>query len=383
MVSTSTLRRGLGIGVSLLVTALILTLGVAPLLTSGADHLDAPSLGHISNTGDVLDVGKVRGPLDINDLYAFPAAASGRTVLAMTVNPAVNLIGPAIFEPGAEYAFNIDTTCGIGDCNASANLRYTVTFGQPDGRGVQNYVVKANGKAVASGFTNQAKGNTQSRDGVWSFAGLRSDPFFFDLLGFLGSVKSQGTRALLDGDQSDFFATLNTMAIVLEVPNAAIGGGGAQIGVWATTRSGGIQRDQMGRPAINTVFNGTVAQKELFNVTAPSAQATASGGVFRTNIKSVLQYFSSLDTEGAYSDAEAFGLADALLPDVLTYEVGSSVDLLNGRSLTRDVIDDELNIVTGGYPFSGRNATGAIPGDGVGSGAHVNLTSFPYLGLPH
>jgi hypothetical protein len=30
------------------VTALVLTLGVAPMLTSGADHLDAPSLGSIS-----------------------------------------------------------------------------------------------------------------------------------------------------------------------------------------------------------------------------------------------------------------------------------------------------------------------------------------------
>lgn len=383
MVSTSTVRRALGIAASLAATGLILTLGVAPLLTSGADHLDAPSLGHISNSGDVLDVGKVRGPLDINDLYAFPAATSGRTVLALTVNPAVNLIGPAIFEPGAEYTLNIDTTCGIGACsNASANVRYTVTFGEPGAGGVQHYVVKVSGKAVASGFTNAAKGNTQSREGVWSFAGLRSDPFFFDLLGFLGTVKGQGTQGLTDGSPSDFFTGLNTMAIVLEVPNAALGGDGAQIGVWATTRSGGIQRDQMGRPAINTVFNGTAAQKELFNITAPSAQATASGGVFRTNIKSVLQFFSGLDTEGAYSDTEAFGLADALLPDVLTYQVGSSIALLNGRSLSRDVIDDELNIVTGGYPFAGRDASGAITGDGVG--AHGDYqSSFPYLGLPH
>ena len=44
------------------VTALILTLGVAPMLTSGADHLDAPSLGSISvNPNDSLNVSKVRG----------------------------------------------------------------------------------------------------------------------------------------------------------------------------------------------------------------------------------------------------------------------------------------------------------------------------------
>ena len=172
------------------------------------------------------------------------------------------------------------------------------------------------------------------------------------------------------------------MAIVIEVPNAALGGNGANIGVWATTRSGGVQRDQMGRPAINTVFNGTAAQKEAFNTTAPSAQATAMGGVFHTNVASVLSAFSAGDTEGAYLPPQANGLADALLPDALTYQVGSSVGLLNGRSLTRDVIDDELNIVTGGYPFAGRNATGAIPGDAVGPHGDY-LTSFPYLGQPH
>jgi hypothetical protein len=383
MVSSTGTRRGWGIVISLIVTALILTLGVAPLLTSGADHLDAPSLGHLSvNPDDTLNVGKVRGPDDINDLYVFPAATAGRTVLAVTVNPAVNLIGPATFDSGAEYTFNIDATCAIGACDATATTLYTVTFGQPGNGGVQHYVVKANGKAVASGFTNEAKGTTQSRDGVWSFAGLRSDPFFFDLLAFLGTVKGQGTSGLLDGSPSDFFVGLNTMAIVIEVPNAALGGNGANIGVWATTRSGGVQRDQMGRPAINTVFNGTAAQKEAFNTTAPSAQATAMGGVFHSNVASVLLAFSALDSELAYSSAQANGLADVLIPDALTYTVGTNVGLLDGRSLTRDVIDDELNIVTGGYPFPGRNAIGAIPGDAVGPHGDY-LPSFPYLGQPH
>ena len=55
---------------------------------------------------------------------------------------------------------------------------------------------------------------------------------------------------------------------------------------------------------------------------------------------------------------------------------------LNGRALADDVIDAELNIVTGGFPFAGRNNVGAIPTDGVW--AHGDyLSSFPYLGVPH
>ena len=361
------------------VTALILTLGLAPMLTSGADHLDAPSLGSISvNPNDSLNVSKVRGPLDINDVYAFRGSDASRTVLAMTVNPAINLLGPTTFQAGAAYTLNVDT-----GTDAIADSRITTTFGDPDARGVQHYTVKLNDRAVASGFTDGAKGKVQSRSGVVAFAGMRSDPFFFDLLGFLGTVKGQGTRTLNDGNQSDFFVGLNTLAIVVELPNAAIGGTGTNIGVWATTSLNGMQADQMGRPAINTVFNGSVADKEAFNVTPPSAQPTAMGGKFRTNVVGVLQFFSSLDTEGAYTLEQAGALADILLPDVIRYTLGSvAAGPLNGRGLADDVIDAELNIVTGGIAFAGRNGVGAIPTDGVGPHGDY-LGTFPYLGVPH
>ena len=380
MPTVSRIRHRFGTITALAVTGLILTLGVAPLLASGADHLDAPSLGSISVDGsDNLSVSKLRGPLDINDVYVFKGASADTTVLAMTVNPAVNLLGPPTFDKHAGYALNVDWT---GD--AVADTQYTVKFGGADKNGIQHYTVKSDKKRVASGFTDDAKGKSKSRDGVTAFAGLRSDPFFFDLLGFLGTVKGQGTRQLNDANASDFFVGLNPLAIVLEVPNAALGGNGQAIGVWATTsgKDGG-QADQMGRPAINTVFNGTATDKEAFNVTAPADQPTAMGGKFTTNVINVLQAFSALDSEGAYSNSEAATLAGVLLPDVITYTVGDvAAGPLNGRGLADDVIDAELNIVTGGFAFPGRNGTGAIPTDSVS--AHTDyLPTFPYLGLPH
>ena len=139
----------------------------------------------------------------------------------------------------------------------------------------------------------------------WPSPACAPIPFFFDLLGFLGSVKGQGTRTLNDGNESDFFVGLNTLAIVVELPNASIGGTGTNVGVWATTRVNGMQADQMGRPAINTVFNGSTADKEAFNVTAPAAQPTAMGGKFRNNVIGVLLAFSAGDTEGDYTTEEA------------------------------------------------------------------------------
>jgi hypothetical protein len=364
MVSRVTALPGLRPGIAIIVAALVLTLGIAPLLAAGADHLDAPSLGSASNVNDQLRVNKIRGPLDINDVYTFDGTIGSTTVLAVTVNPAVNLLGPRTFQAGAEYRINVDRT---GD--AVEDLRYTVTFGQPDARGVQSYVVKLGSRAVASGFTDDAKGQSQSRDGVRAFAGVRSDPFFFDLLGFLGSVRGQGTDCL-GCTPTDFFIGLNTLAIVLEVPNAQLGGNGTGIGVWATTVAGGVVADQMGRPAINTVFNATGADKDAFNATPPSQQRTAMGGKFRQNTINTLIALSSLGT--AYTPAQAAAIADVLLPDTLTYQVGSNAGFLNGRDLDDDVIDVELGLVT----------NGAVPSDGVGPHADY-LSTFPYLGAPH
>jgi hypothetical protein len=355
--------------VAIAAAALVLTLGIAPLLSSGADHLDAPSLGRVSvDAMDNLSVSKVRGPLDINDVYVFDGSAA-TTALVMTVNPAVNLIGPATFAAGAEYALNIDWS---GD--AVADSRLITTFGDPDARGVQHYTVKRDGQAIASGFTDTAKGKAQGRSGAQAFAGIRSDPFFFDLIGFLGSVKHQGTDSL-GNTPSDFFIGLNTMAIVVEVPNAMLGGNGTSIGVWATTSLGGAQADQMGRPAINTVFNGTAADKELFNLTAPANQPTAAGGKFRTNVINTLVGLSTALGD-PYTAAQAGGIATLLLPDVMTYTVGTDANFLaglNGRDLDDDVIDLELAIAT----------NGVVPSDLIGPHADITPGSFPYLGNPH
>jgi hypothetical protein len=354
---------------------LILSVGVAPFLARAADHLDAPSLGSLS-------AGSLQGDRDINDVYAFDGANAGKTVLAMTVSPAAGLLGPLAFGANVRYTLHVDNT---GDNVADVN--YVARFGGP-GSGPdskQTVTLSRNGSLVASGST----GNTVAVAGGGKLlAGLRSDPFFFDLLGFRGSLGlGPNTNTLCDNDPTDFFRTLNTLAIILEVPDAALGG---HIGVWATTEQwvngSWVGRDQMGRPAINTVFNHTAADKEQFNVTPPSQQATVDGGKFVTNVTDTLLALSALDSEGPYSAGQAGALASVLIPDVLTYNTAThAVGPLNGRRLTDDVIDIELNITTGGDPlglFADRNATGGVPSDCVGPHSDYQ-SSWPYLGIPH
>ena len=375
-----------------------LTIGVAPILTNAADHLDAPALGGATANGQIAPHSE-HGDRDINDVYVFRAPDNAnRTVIAMTVNPAINLFG-GHFGTNVRYIFNVDKN---GD--NKADLAYVARFGSVD-RGSsamkpeQDYrIVKYTGSnarsfdegtMVAWGESNG--GNASTRYSLRAWAGVRSDPFFFDLTGFIGTSTKLKTGTAVGGDAlgnnpTDFFANLNTNAIVLSIPNSQLPD---TIGVWATTqyRSDGRWRsgDQMGRPAINTVFN-PLADKDLFNRTPPSRQATAYDGKFRKNVIDTLKFYSSLDSEGAYSNAQAAALAGVLIPDVLVYSRSSKLPApLNGRALADDVIDVELNVTTGGDPlglFSDRDATGAVPSDGIGP--HTDyLANFPYLGKPH
>jgi hypothetical protein len=368
----------------LAMTGLTLTIGGPALLVQGADHLDAPALGGLTDSGGAFSPHAEHPDRDINDVYAFQGSSASRTVLAMTTNPAANIFG-AEFGTNVRYIINVDRT---GD--AVQDLAYVWRFGPTKGGG-QAYTVTryaganarslAKGAEVATGSTagnGQATGTGSSR----VFAGLRSDPFFFDLTGFVGTVFAIGTDDL-GNSPTDFFASLNTNALVIEVPDAALGGD--MIGVWGATQywdgSGWRKADQMGRPAINTVFNNPLVDKasgttkNQFNTTDPANQRTAFGGKFRTNIIATLTNINAaLGTGGTdYDSATAGAIADVLLPDVLTYDVTTGASgPLNGRALADDVIDIELGLTT----------NGAVTSDGVGPHSDY-LGVFPYLGAPH
>jgi hypothetical protein len=210
---------------------------------------------------------------------------------------------------------------------------------------------------VSFGSTPLISGD-EGDDDFRFFAGFRSDPFFFDLIGFLAGFKFTG---------SDFFADKNVFGIVLEVPNRDGLGRNSHVGVWSRTLIPAtmqpdhfVQADQMGRPAINTVFNHG-NDKNVFNATQPVDQRAG----FEASFIATLTGFG-------HPAAEAKSIAELLLPDILTYDYGSAAGFLNGRKLTDDVIDIELNLVS----------NGAVTTDGVGPHADY-LPSFPFLGTPH
>jgi hypothetical protein len=138
--------------------------------------------------------------------------------------------------------------------------------------------------------------------------------------------------------------------------------------------------DQMARPAINTVFVST-ADKDVFNTTTPSAM----GAAFQAKFQARLLALNAGYTTNALGQ-NAAALTGLLATDVLnasttgtTKFFTSTTDLLTGRGLADDVIDNELTLIFGG-PTGGSNPT--LTSDNVNANDKPFLTSFPYLASP-
>jgi hypothetical protein len=142
------------------------------------------------------------------------------------------------------------------------------------------------------------------------------------------------------------------------------------------------QQDQMGRPAINTVFNVSVADKEAFNMTTPSAMTAA----FQSNFQSRLLALNAGYTTNALGQ-NAAALTGLLAQDVLnvstngttTFFDGNPANTLSGRALADDVIDVELLLIFGG-PTGTSNP--GLTSDHVNANDKAFLSTFPYLASP-
>jgi hypothetical protein len=144
-----------------------------------------------------------------------------------------------------------------------------------------------------------------------------------------------------------------------------------------------VQEDQMGRPAINTVFVD-MADKNTFNVTVPSSQNAA----FQTKFQDKLEALNPAHLDPMYTNALGFNaeqFTGALATDLLTVSlVGTTTffdgtNILTGRALNDDVISTELLLIFGG-PAGADNP--GLTNDNVSSNDKAFSQNFPYLASP-
>jgi hypothetical protein len=143
------------------------------------------------------------------------------------------------------------------------------------------------------------------------------------------------------------------------------------------------QQDQMGRPAVNTVFVSQ-ANKDAFNITVPSQQNAAFQGMFQTNLTGLSPAFANPGDQNALGqDAAAF--TGLLATDVLNVSLDGTTtffdgtNVLTGRALADDVITVELLLIFGGEDFT-ENPN--LSDDHVDANDKPFLSSFPYLASP-
>lgn len=342
---------------SLLSLALALTLA-SP--TRAADHLDAP-------------VVRTDPAADVNDVYAFVNPNDpGELILAATFIP---LAGPGTrFSNAVEYRFHIDNGIAGDETLVRCTFRKMGRVACNGNNGLQ-----AHGSigAIARGQHMRA------------FAGLRDDPFFFDLAAF-NTTRDTLTPAF-SNPGLNFFAGLDSMAIVLGIRSERVTRKGAAsvLKVYASTAriadpylDTRVQIDRMGRPAINTALIDLLAstgKKDAYNASANPADWA---GQFEAEMAANLAALDTLDGVTGNALLPAATLASVLVDDRLVVDasipacdaylaVELGVPQCGGRTLARDVMDDTLGAVVG-------------PGvsDFVGNDSAF-LDDFPFLAAPN
>jgi uncharacterized protein DUF4331 len=378
--------------------ALAAVLMAAPFAAHAADHAEAPLV-------------EADQAADIADVYAFlDPSDNTRAILAFDVHgfivPGENA-NLGAFDPDVLFRFEIENT---GDAvpdrailvrfskQTSRSQPQTATVTMTGARG--SLAVSFTAPTTVSSSTLPAANapvvTTDPVSGISFFAGLRDDPFFFDIPAFnrfVGSVLGGSADPSLLSRGRDTFAGYNINMIALSVPVSLLkGSAGDVIGVGAATlrhrnthlsQKGDpvdagdfVQIDRMGVPAINTALI-PFARKDEYNRARAGDDAN---GKFATDIVGALTALGTNSTNiGILADV-AVTHGDLLRLDTSVANSGpqggtsAGAGFPNGRRPTDDVIDTILFLVTNGALTTGDNvsANDSIFGD-----------AFPFFAQPH
>jgi hypothetical protein len=207
----------------------------------GADHIDAPAT-------------TAEPAADITDIYAWMSSDGKKVELALDVSPFAT--DKSKFSDAVQYAIHVNSGAGYGKAQTETLVICQFTAAQQ----IECWV---GADEHLSGDASDPAGLKSASGKVKVFAGLRNDPFFFELDGFKKAVTDveaaasgltfdtsgcpvlpQAVSAALVGDLThepngtaakDTFAGANVLAIVLEIDKTLLTSGGATLGVWAST----------------------------------------------------------------------------------------------------------------------------------------------------
>ncbi len=233
--------RGRRAALVLMITSTSAVLAMRGALAS--DHQDTPEV-------------ELSPRMDINDVYAFPAADTSRVALVLTTSSPLTpgQTAAAAFDPELLYQIKLDQNLdGVEDRVLQFTFTGTTAAAQrvevrgpsaPVMTGMYGRIVAE--APVLAGPINTTLGGTT---GIQLFAGTRDDPFFLDLEQFFCIVPDRrpATGALAGscatgvagsfraaGAAVDYLSGFNALAIVVELPKSMLRATPGKVGVWAT-----------------------------------------------------------------------------------------------------------------------------------------------------
>jgi hypothetical protein len=357
----------------------------------------------------------IAGPsADITDMWVFPSPERpGHLVMVMGVQPAA--------KPGSRFSDAIVCRFRLRPLTVSGasfpfapeteELVIACGFDAPRPAGSNGTMVQDGWCKVPSGASVRfAVGDAQgaSGDGVRVYAGLRADPFYFDVPAWLQSVdagqllfKERGANAL-DG--------LNILALAVEIDARPWleSGRGPLFGVVAETIAAGplpIRIERFGRPEMKNVIlaqkgydkvNPEMELRDLYNLEDSFHMSGDYRPAYAARMDANLAAFDRLDgkTDWELGPDGRHPLTDLLLADYMVVDVskpfatdsyfeietaaleGRPHQSCGGRWLDDDIMDTMFTFMVSGVP-------GARVRDGVDAPWAPASTAFPYLAAPN
>jgi Domain of unknown function (DUF4331) len=409
------LKRNLFVLLAVILLAVAAAFTIKPVAAS--DHDDGETDGKGRN-------------LNLTDLYVFrevdqnPSASADDLVLVMNTNPRSLPRQQYYFSTNARYEFHISRALGKDDMpTGSSEGLIRFEFGAPNEskqqpmtitviRDGDEEVITTNddGSAILTSpiglnndvITNQASiGGTFGSTPMTVFAGLREDPFYFDVeqyfrvrAGAAGIGPAVGFRE----PGYDFTAGYNVNSVVVRIPRRLLNSVTDTYDFWQTISTKNAdgtytQVERLGRPGINEALILTNDYLNALNSVGPDFEAAAlkgeepAAGIAGPIVGEAIATLKAVGND----DERALVLVKAFLPDVMRIDTAQPSGYANelnaggspvrGRLLMDDVIDITLSVVTNGG-ITGDNVSYAGPNAG-GVGHQPLLEQFPYLAAPN
>lgn len=405
--------RGVAIGGALVLGIILAAVGI-PQYLKASDHDD----------GEVDTKGR---NLNLTDLFVFrekdqnPGASADDLVFIMNTNPRSLPRQVYYFSTRARYEFNVTR---VTDNNATPTGKPDVTlrfeFGDPSSSDARQPITVT---AIRDGATiGNATGTTTSlRDrasvptinevslggsNLGVFAGLREDPFFFDVTQFFrvrGALRQVGPDAGFRSPERavDFTKDYNVNSIAVRVPRTFLQGANnaTTFDVWETisvpTATGEFtQVERLARPIINEGLVVVNDNLNALNSVGPDFEAAALAGQepAATGAGPIIADASRTLRALGNSPERTNALLGAFLPDVMRIDTTGSSGYGNalntkgspirGRLLSDDVFDITINLLTNGAVTTDNVSYNGTPGNPA-QGHTPLVPAFPYLALPN